>query len=267
MSDTISNHTAIQSKEIDPFIIISSSVLSEFSEKPRTAILYGLIHGLSSNGPCFASNVYLAQRLAVTSRQVQNMIKELVAEGFVHRKVTPGGKRYLSPILSRASVSPTSPCTTVHPPTKHSSPPPRSTVHPYNKEEKKAYKKESAPLPDILPSSTKTEFQTIADYLLGEPPEDDPLLASGFKPMKEFPELWFRPHELAKTCEMLSKQGISLDDAKVCFEIINAKMSGLDPRDAKKRRTKAYSYVVSFGLEQTLKILNEQTKLKVNKNR
>ena len=109
-------------------------------------VLYGLIDALDGDEGCYASNGWIATNLALTPRQVQNLIKQLVEKGLVVR-VETDGKRVLRTIEKQALLALNGGATDFVPPTKPISSPPRNLLHPYNTEDNKEDNTNPLPLP------------------------------------------------------------------------------------------------------------------------
>ena len=82
-------------KNPEQYIIVPTALL-QADISPNSKLLYGLILSLSRSNKftfdelcvCFANNNYLARNLgSVSVTTIQNSIKELEAQGFIHRDI------------------------------------------------------------------------------------------------------------------------------------------------------------------------------------
>ncbi len=113
---------------------------------PLAKVLYAVIQALDTKG-CYASNAYLSEVVGCSKRHIQGLINELVDKSLIVRSETGMGnaKTRLLTTISTLAFQGMTPCDPVHPPVKHSSPPPCTVVHPNRKEDKKEDK--DTPLP------------------------------------------------------------------------------------------------------------------------
>ena len=119
----------------------------ERADIPLSArLLYGLIDALDGDEGCFASNGWIATNLALTPRQVQNLIKQLVDKGLVVRVETEG-KRVLRTVEKQALLALKRGEANFVPPTKSISSPPRNELRTYNTEDNKEDNTNPLPLP------------------------------------------------------------------------------------------------------------------------
>jgi DNA-binding MarR family transcriptional regulator len=119
----------------------------EMVDIPLSAkVLYGLIDALDGDEGCYASNGWIATNLALTPRQVQNLIKQLVEKGLVVRVETEG-KRVLRTVEKQALLALKGGEANFVPPTKPISSPPRNKLRTYNTEDNKEDNTNPLPLP------------------------------------------------------------------------------------------------------------------------
>ena len=119
----------------------------EMVDIPLSAkVLYGLIDALDGDEGCYASNGWIATNLALTPRQVQNLIKQLVDKGLVVRVETEG-KRVLRTVEKQALLALKRGEANFVPPTKSISSPPRNELRTYNTEDNKEDNTNPLPLP------------------------------------------------------------------------------------------------------------------------
>ena len=119
----------------------------EMVDIPLSAkVLYGLIDALDGEEGCYASNGWIATNLALTPRQVQNLIKQLVDKGLVLRVETEG-KRVLRTVEKQALLALKGGEANFVPPTKPVSSPPRNELRTYNTEDNKEDNTNPLPLP------------------------------------------------------------------------------------------------------------------------
>lgn len=119
----------------------------EMVDIPLSAkVLYGLIDALDGDEGCYASNGWIATNLALTPRQVQNLIKQLVEKGLVVRVETEG-KRVLRTVEKQALLALKGGEANFVPPTKPISSPPRNELRTYNTEDNKEDNTNPLPLP------------------------------------------------------------------------------------------------------------------------
>lgn len=70
------------------YVVIPTNILINTSISSQAKILYGYISSLiNSDGYCFASNDYLAEKLNVTTRQVRNYLQELEDNQVIKREL------------------------------------------------------------------------------------------------------------------------------------------------------------------------------------
>jgi hypothetical protein len=125
---------------------IPKAVLERVDIPLSARVLYGLIDALDGDEGCYASNGWIATNLALSPRQVQNLLKTLIEIGLVVR-VERDGKRILRTVEKQALVSLKGDAADFIPPTKPISPPPRNRLHPYNTEDNKEDNTNPLPLP------------------------------------------------------------------------------------------------------------------------
>jgi len=101
---------------------IPKAVLERVDIPLSARVLYGLIDALDGNEGCYASNGWIATNLALTPRQVQNLIKTLIDTGLVVR-LDLDGKRILRTVEKQALVALKGDAANFVPATKPISPP------------------------------------------------------------------------------------------------------------------------------------------------
>ena len=106
---------------------IPKAVLERVDIPLSARVLYGLIDALDGDEGCYASNGWIATNLALTPRQVQNLLKMLVDAGLVIR-IETDGRRILRTVEKQALVALKGDAVNCIPPTKPISPPPRSRL-------------------------------------------------------------------------------------------------------------------------------------------
>lgn len=113
------------------YYIIPSKLAESGDEKK--AILYGLITSLArSEGYAWASNQYMAEKLKVSDRTIQNKLKNLIDDGWVVRafdndQTMEGRKLYPQVTVHAMGYTPHETADT--PPRKNQHTPPRSQLH------------------------------------------------------------------------------------------------------------------------------------------
>lgn len=125
---------------------VPKAVLEMVDISLSAKVLYGLIDALDGDEGCYASNGWIATNLALTPRQVQNLIKQLVEKGLVVR-VETDGKRVLRTVEKQALLALKGGATDFVPPTKPISSPPRNELRTYNTENNKEDNTNPLPLP------------------------------------------------------------------------------------------------------------------------
>ncbi len=125
---------------------IPKAVLERVDIPLSARVLYGLIDALDGEEGCYASNGWIATNLALTPRQVQNLLKTLIDNGLVVR-VEKDGKRILRTVEKQALLALKGDAVDFAPPTKPVSSPPRNGLHPYNTEDNKEDNTNPLPLP------------------------------------------------------------------------------------------------------------------------
>jgi hypothetical protein len=125
---------------------IPKAVLERVDIPLSARVLYGLIDALDGEEGCYASNGWIATNLALTPRQVQNLLKTLIENGLVVR-VNMGARRILRTVEKQALLALKGDAVDFVPPTKPVSPPPRNGLHPYNTENNKEDNNNPLPLP------------------------------------------------------------------------------------------------------------------------
>ena len=74
------------------YYVIPAQVFEDERLESNHLKLYALISGLAhSNGYCFASNDYLAQRMRKDIRSIQRWIDVLESTGYIKREITKNG--------------------------------------------------------------------------------------------------------------------------------------------------------------------------------
>jgi len=125
---------------------IPKAVLERVDIPLSARVLYGLIDALDGNEGCYASNGWIATNLALTPRQVQNLIKTLIDTGLVVR-LDLDGKRILRTVEKQALVALKGDAANFVPATKPISPPPRNRLHTYSTEDNTEDNNNPLPLP------------------------------------------------------------------------------------------------------------------------
>jgi DNA-binding MarR family transcriptional regulator len=125
---------------------IPKAVLERVDIPLSARVLYGLIDALDGDEGCYASNGWIATNLALTPRQVQNLLKMLVDAGLVVR-IETDGKRILRTVEKQALVALKGDAVNFVPPTKPISSPPRSRLRTDNTEDNKEDNNNPLPLP------------------------------------------------------------------------------------------------------------------------
>lgn len=76
------------------YYLIIADVFDNTSISNNAKLLYALINNLVNNkGYCYASNEYLALRLDVKVRQIQNLLKQLCDNNYIEIKYSEQHKR------------------------------------------------------------------------------------------------------------------------------------------------------------------------------
>lgn len=77
------------------YLIITSEVL-QAKISSNSKLLYAMISGLTNEkGYCYASNKYFSEKLNITERQTQNLIKELKEYNFIKINIFDNNQRII----------------------------------------------------------------------------------------------------------------------------------------------------------------------------
>lgn len=125
---------------------IPKAVLERVDIPLSARVLYGLIDALDGDEGCYASNGWIATNLALTPRQVQNLLKTLIDNGLVVR-LEVDGKRILRTVEKQALVALKGDAANFVPPTKSVSRPPRNILRTDRTEDKTEDNNNPLPLP------------------------------------------------------------------------------------------------------------------------
>jgi hypothetical protein len=239
-------------------------------------LLMLIVRGSNAKGYCWSSNAYFCEAMGVTINTLKKHMTDLIDKGFITRELIRDENKEIKErrlrLTSKSTFDTLPPKSGYTPPQKLGTPPPKvcPDLPPKIGLENKEINKESNIELKSEETPPLTRFEILANNSLIK--DEDPILSTdnryitaGRRPMKNYPDIWITPYQLADVFSQYDSDGISLDNKNNflgAFKAVQARLQTYKEQGKPLININPYIWLIGWAKEDLIKALTAKNNLK-----